>query len=239
MISERKEFEAEILSLRHRNSELARTAAQKDREFEKAKQELTRYERAVVNAEAGFRRVQALNDDLKNDLGQARYAAEQLKEALDREQARSAELTEQLEARKEELRGLRPFLSTEDVVSGADVLAQVKAINDEILQASATLSEYVQLQACQSDLQKTILTAHSSVNGVISTELVSLLFRGSAADEPIILQMVMQCALARMAKFTVTSWSWRAYNDDRIFLQLHEGIKARGDLRQPSESSKC
>jgi hypothetical protein len=109
----------------------------------------------------------------------------------------------------------------------ADVYGLLHALNDEIYQASAALSDSVHLRLLPEEER---WTREANVAPVVSAELLSLIRRAVPTNELGILQIALQCAFVHMAHDMISAWIADSPEENREIERLHELMKQQGTV---------
>jgi hypothetical protein len=159
--------------------------------------------------------VRRLSEELHGVAGQLRQAETFRQQTL-----------ELLEAKTLELKGAQMFLSKEDSLSGADVLAMVTSLNAEILQVAAFMADSLEnLERCHGgDVEI------PDVTGVkLGEDIVRALKprQQRLKFDPMSVQIALQVSLAKACKEMVESWI-PGYPYDQIICPIYSRIRGTG-----------
>ncbi|KAJ7578244.1 hypothetical protein C8J56DRAFT_719552, partial [Mycena floridula] len=114
------------------------------------------------------------------------------------------EVSELLETRSKELKGVQAFLSTADSFSGADITSMVQSLNTEIHQIAANLVDELPWDAALEADQEAIDVAREAVGERVVHLLVSK--RSHEYFEPL-LQSAVQASLVGFCRGQILKWT--------------------------------
>ncbi|KAJ3769181.1 hypothetical protein FB446DRAFT_791637 [Lentinula raphanica] len=137
---------------------------------------------------------------------------------------------ELLESRRKELQGTRAFLSTSNVHSGEEIVSMVKALNAEIFQAAASMTDMIVESNIDRASARIIPDHHpkreSALAQAIGEEATKLLQCNLAADDYIVLvQTALQALLNQRTDYIFRLWTFPGSLNDglaRIFTVVQQ-----------------
>ncbi|KAF8554796.1 hypothetical protein OG21DRAFT_1484342, partial [Imleria badia] len=143
-------------------------------------QSLRRVEDEKGKALSQNQRLTAELDGVRRQLESRDIELKNLRNELQHAQTKHDELTTLLEARTRELKGAQIYLTKADTLSGAEVISLVDALNVEILQTSAFISDSFDFarQPAHADEIKEASARISELMGPTLTHLLSTVLHG-------------------------------------------------------------
>ncbi|KAH7883406.1 hypothetical protein F5I97DRAFT_1815960 [Phlebopus sp. FC_14] len=162
---------------------------------------------------------------LKRQVDTKELEIKNLKNELQHSGAKHDELTALLDARTRELKGAQAFLTKADTLSGAEVIALVDALNSEIMQTSAFISDSFDFARLQehADEMKEASSRISELMGPTMTQLLSAVQHG---DDPLLVQIALQGATVEFARWIIMTWDFDGLQAEQPLSEIY------GDIRE-------
>ncbi|KZP25911.1 hypothetical protein FIBSPDRAFT_733137 [Athelia psychrophila] len=110
-----------------------------------------------------------------------------------------------LDDRTRELKGARPFMTKTDSLSGAEAIGLVQALNADIFQLAAFMSDSFQAATTETPADE---EAYRRMEGHFGDQLLGSLTSWPHADDPTVLQMALQCYLVQTSRKITSSWTF-------------------------------
>lgn len=132
-----------------------------------------------------------------------------------------------LESRTQELKGAQAFVTKADSYSGADVIALVKSLNEEIFQLSAFMTDDLPMSGDVPPTGDEHMIEEKNLGQYLGARLCIALVSMVHADDPTALQFALQCFLARASKHIIGTWTV----DDSLpdILTLYGKVRDEGE----------
>lgn len=138
-----------------------------------------------------------------------------------------------LAIRTTELKAAHIFLNKADQHSGADIITMVEALNEDILQIAALVSDsfVVPTKNGDTDLSKAgVQSSARRVAEILSPEFVALLVKYEHEEDPIIVQMAFQAGLCAYSERMASSWSLGDPKHTKVLTDIYEQVRKSGVL---------
>ena len=179
---------------------------------------------------------QTFTDQAKN-LGSRN---QRLEGELQRLKAEHMQTTQLLDVRSAELKGAQAFLTKDDRLSGADVIKLVEELNGEIMQTAASMAEELTItEKVQGDGTEEvdreagpeyIADAHSRTEEIIGPRMTSLLKTSDHHEDPILVQIALQAAMAAYCHWIASSWAFESPEDEHMLSEVYARVREIGKV---------
>ncbi|KAI9573200.1 hypothetical protein HD554DRAFT_2167481 [Boletus coccyginus] len=173
-----RKLEGAVKGTTEENRKLREQVEQLRAEHQRAVDDSTTFAQSLKRDEKGKalsqnQRLTAELDGVRRQLDSKNAELKNLQNELQHSQTKHDELTTLLEARTRELKGAQVYLTKADTLSGAEVIALIDALNVEILQTSAFISDSFDFarQATHADEMKDASTRITELMGSSLTNL--------------------------------------------------------------------
>lgn len=180
------------------------------------------------------------NQRLMGELGGLRRQLESkdaelrnLRNELQHSQTKHDELTTLLEARSRELKTAQVYLTKTDTLSGAEVIALVDALNVEILQTSAFISDSFDF-ARQPAYADEIKEASGRISELMGSTLTHLLSTVLHSDDPLLVQIALQGATVEFSRWIVMTWDFDGLQAEQPLAEIYNDIRETGKFHLSS-----
>ncbi|KAG6816744.1 hypothetical protein H0H87_003333 [Tephrocybe sp. NHM501043] len=134
-----------------------------------------------------------------------------------------------LETRTQELKGNEAFLTKADLLSGADVVALINTINTEIYQTAANVAEAFEFKPKVSGMSREEVDGwgeiHASAMDMVGPQMVEILSSSEHSEDPTIVQIALQAAMAAYTNWIVRAWNLEDPEDDIGINTVYKGIR--------------
>ncbi|KAG6901752.1 hypothetical protein C0995_008317 [Termitomyces sp. Mi166 len=227
----RRKSEEEISRLRRELDVAKAVIEEKDRllagqarDIDEGKQQLGEKERSLKEAQSN-------NRTLNAQLGQRNQELRRHEEEMQQHKREHALTVDLLETRTQELKGAEAFLTKADALSDADVIALVNALNSEMYQMAAMVAEAFDYKARVEEVESSVeevdgLTeVHASVIDAIGAKMVEMLKSSDHREDPTIIQIAFQAAMAAYSNWIVRSWNLEEQEADIGFNKVYKEIR--------------
>ncbi|KZP25915.1 hypothetical protein FIBSPDRAFT_732978 [Athelia psychrophila] len=133
-----------------------------------------------------------------------------------------------LDDRTRELKGAQPFLTKTDSLSGAEAIGLVQALNADIFQLAAFMSDSFQASTKKTPANEDPKGAHHHrMKDHLGDQLIVSLTSWPHTDDPTVLQMALQCYLAKMSRDITSSWTFDGSSS--VLVRLYEQVRNAED----------
>ncbi|KAF9222353.1 hypothetical protein BS17DRAFT_783588 [Gyrodon lividus] len=200
-------------SLRREKEDKASLQQSLRREEDEKAKTLSTNQRLTAEASALKRQLDSKDIDLKNLRNEAQHS-----------RTEHNALTTLLDARTRELKGAQAFLTKADTLSGAEVIALVEAINSEIMQTSAFISDSFDFarQHAHADEMKEASTRISELMGPTMTHLLSTVQHG---EDPLLVQIALQGATVEFSRWIIMTWDYDGLQAEQPLAEIYNDIR--------------
>ncbi|KIK93918.1 hypothetical protein PAXRUDRAFT_33808 [Paxillus rubicundulus Ve08.2h10] len=200
-------------SLRREKEEKTTIQQSQRREEEEKSKALSASQRLVTEASALRRQLEGKEIELKN-----------LRNELQHSRTEHDALTTLLDARTRELKGAQAFLTKADTLSGAEVIALVEALNSEIMQTSAFISDSFDFarQPMHADEMKEASTRISELMGPTMTNLLGTV---QHSGDPLLVQIALQGATVEFSRWIVMTWDYDGLQAEQPLAEIYNDIR--------------
>ena len=166
---------------------------------------------------AGVRRqLESKDADLKN-----------LRNELQHAQTKHDELTTLLEARTRELKGAQIYLTKADTLSGAEVISLVDALNVEILQTAAFISDSFDFARHLANADE-IAEASGRISELMGPTLTHLLGAVLHSEDPLLVQIALQGATVEFSRWIIMTWDFDGLQAEQPLAEIYNDIRESG-----------
>lgn len=195
----------------------------------------TQEERTAAQDEKGKalvhnRRLVAELDGVRRQLDTRDVELKNVRNELQHAQTKHDELATLLEARTRELKGAQVYLTKADTLSGAEVMSLVDALNVEILQTAAFISDSFDFarQPSQADEVKEASSRISELMGPTLTHLLSTVLHG---EDPLLVQIALQGATVEFSRWIIMTWDFDGLQAEQPLAEIYNDIRESGACR--------
>jgi DNA repair exonuclease SbcCD ATPase subunit len=235
MTNQMSQMADKLEKMQHRNKHLE----DREKHREEEKQEMmSQTKQMAEKLEHARRQNKSLEEHNRRQSEELRITSNQLRVAETQHQ----QTRQLLEVKVSELKGVQTFLTNEDSLSGADVIAMVCALNAEILQISAFTADL--LGSTERDIigemvseegRAALERATQRIGEPLVQALTTKLFREAFDPDPLPLQIALQVVLAHSSTEIIESWIpwWPDY--DNILMTIYSRIQKAGKSHSSAE----
>ncbi|KAG6885092.1 hypothetical protein C0993_005975 [Termitomyces sp. T159_Od127] len=216
----RRELDAARMEIREKDELLAARA----REVDEEKQRLEEKERRLKEAQDN-------NQALNAQVGRRNQELRRREEEMQQQKREHEIMLKLLDTRTQELRGAEAFLTRADTLSGAEVIDLVNTLNSEIYQTAALVAEAFDYNArvggIESSAEDTAVLneACTSVADAIGTETTEMLKSLDHHEDPAVVQVAIQVAMAAISDWIVRTWNLDETEADNGFQKVYKGLR--------------
>ena len=159
---------------------------------------------------------------------------QELEGELKRTKAEQRDSIELLRIRTSELKGAQAFLTKADVLSGAEVIKLVEALNGEIMQTAAVMAEAFTIEQKKIDGKdgdsEDMGKVYARASEVVGYRMAELLRTSEHHEDPILIQMGLQTAMAGYTQWVISSWCFESPEDERMLSEVYARVRETGKL---------
>ncbi|KZP28394.1 hypothetical protein FIBSPDRAFT_1039528 [Athelia psychrophila] len=126
------------------------------------------------------------------------------------------------------LQGAQPFVTgTDSFSSPAEAMGLVQALNDDIFQLSAFMSDSFQAATTETPADEDSKGVHHRIKGHLGDQLMVSLTSWPHTDDPTVLQMTLQCYLVQMSRQITSDWTFDGSSP--VLAKLYEQVRRSED----------
>ncbi|KAF8805131.1 hypothetical protein BYT27DRAFT_7192773 [Phlegmacium glaucopus] len=204
-------------------------------EIERLKKRLAENARDLAGME---KQNQTLADQTRNLSAQNQTLADQtrnlsaqnrkLEAELQKTNAEHRDSTDLLRVRTAELKGAQAFLTKADILSGAEVIKLVDELNGEIMQTAAVMAESFTIEqkigVKDGDLEE-MSKVYGRASEILGYRMAELLKTSEHHEDPILVQMGLQTAMAGYTHWVISSWCFESPEDERMLNEVYARVR--------------
>lgn len=161
---------------------------------------------------------------LKGQLDVRKAEVAEARNELQRSQSKLAEVTTLLETRSRELKGAQVFLTTADAVSGAEVISLIDALNAEILQTSAFISDSFDF-ARKPEHADEIKEGCARISDLMGPSMTRLLSTVQHTADPLLVQIALQGAIVEFSRWIIMTWDFDGLQAEQQLSEIYNDIR--------------
>ena len=141
---------------------------------------------------------------------------------------------ELLRIRTAELKGAQAFLTKADILSGAEVIKLVEALNGEIMQTAAVMAEAFvieekRVEATNGEAEE-ISKIYARAGEIVGYRMAEMLRTSEHHEDPILVQMGLQSAMVGYTHWVISSWCFESPEDERMLSEVYARVRETGKL---------
>ncbi|KAG5636035.1 hypothetical protein H0H81_009308 [Sphagnurus paluster] len=167
-----------------------------------------------------------VKEELRWERGQHKRTLRELgsiKDALRREEAEHERTRASLKERAAELHSANLFLNQGDLMSVADIITMVNALNAEILQGAAVLADSLDYGHRRATLTP---EAIAETKAWVGEDLAQALLVHVDEFDPTVVQLALQVCLVHICKWIIETWT---FTNDAAFEKIYQKIYRKGE----------
>ena len=233
---ENRKLKEEIAQLRASHQKAIDESTALSKSLKREREDKSATQQSLRREEDEKSKVLSQNQRLTGELGGVRRQLESkdveiknLRNELQHSQTKHDELTALLEARSRELKGAQVYLTKADTLSGAEVIALVDALNVEILQTSAFISDSFDF-ARQPAYADEIKEASARISELMGSTLTNLLSTVSHGDDPLLVQIALQGATVEFSRWIIMTWDFDGLQAEQPLAEIYSDIRETGEF---------
>lgn len=205
-------------SLQREKEDKAATQQALHREEDEKSKALSQNQRLTGELSGLRRQLENKDVELKN-----------LRNELQHSRTKHDELTTLLEARTRELKAAQVYLTKADTLSGAEVIALVDALNVEILQTAAFISDSFDF-ARQPVYADEIKEASTRIGELMGPNLTHLLGAVLHSEDPLLVQIALQGATVEFSRWIIMTWDFDGLQAEQPLAEIYNDIRETGEF---------
>lgn len=157
---------------------------------------------------------------------------QKLEGELKNTKAEQRDSIELLRIRTAELKGAQAFLTKADILSGADVIKLVEALNGEIMQTAAVMAEAFTIEEKRAEAKngeaEEMGKVYARASEIVGYRMAEMLRTSEHHEDPILVQMGLQTAMVGYTHWVVSSWCFESPEDERMLSEVYARVRETG-----------
>jgi septal ring factor EnvC (AmiA/AmiB activator) len=146
--------------------------------------------------------------------------------------AEQRDTIELLRIRTAELKGAQAFLTKADILSGAEVIKLVEALNGEIMQTAAVMAEAFTIEEKRVEAKngeaEEISKIYARAGEIVGYRMAEMLRTSEHHEDPILVQMGLQTAMVGYTHWVISSWCFESPEDERMLSEVYARVRETG-----------
>ena len=139
---------------------------------------------------------------------------------------------ELLRVRTAELKGSQAFLTKADILSGAEVIKLVEALNGEIMQTAAVMAEAFTIEEKRIEAKngesEEMGKVYARAGEIVGYRMAEMLRTSEHHEDPILVQMGLQTAMVGYSHWIISSWCFESPEDERMLSEVYARVRETG-----------
>ena len=228
---DRKHLE-ELSSLRSSLSDSRVEIAATKKALKERTEEIQRLKKCLAETERGRDGMEKQNRILADQTRNLGALNQKLEGELDFIKAEQRDTIELLRIRTAELKGSQSFLTKADILSGAEVIKLVEALNGEIMQTAAVMAEAFiieekRLEAKNGESEE-MGKVYARASEIVGHRMAEMLRMSQHHEDPILVQMGLQTAMVGYSHWVISSWCYESPEDERMLGEVYARVRETG-----------
>ena len=196
-------------------------------------EEIDRFKRRLAETERDLDVMEKQNRTLADQTRILGAQNQKLEGELKKTKAEQRDSIELLRIRTAELKGAQAFLTKADILSGAEVIKLTEALNGEIMQTAAVMAEAFiieekKLMEANDGESEEMVKVHVRTSEVVGYRMAELLRTSEHHEDPILVQMGLQTAMAGYTHWVISSWCFESPEDERMLSEVYARVRETG-----------
>ena len=210
--------ESETSEARTENAKLQKMVMQEREGKEAAQRSLEREQKKATKARAAYQQeIGTLKHELDTETRKPRTE-------LQRSQTKLTKLTALLDTRSRELKGAQAFLTTADARSEVEVITLLDALNLEVMQTCAFISESFDFTRKPEHATE----ACGRISELMGPTMLHLLSTVQHSEDPLLVQIALQGVMAEFSRLIIITWDYHVLQAKQPLMEIYNDIRASG-----------
>ncbi|KAL4079083.1 hypothetical protein J3A83DRAFT_4086424 [Scleroderma citrinum] len=203
------------------NARIQKTVKQERESKDTVQRSLEKEQKEGIKARAAH---QEEVGTLKRQLDVRKSEVSEVRTELQRSQTKLGDITALLETRTRELKGAQAFLTTADAHSGAEVIALLDALNAEVMQTCAFISDSFDF-ARRPEHANEIKEACSRISELMGPTMTHLLSTVQHSGDPLLVQIALQGAMIEFSRWIIMTWDYDGLQAEQPLAEIYNDIR--------------
>lgn len=196
-------------------------------------EEIERLKKRLAESKRNLDGMEKQNRTLADQTRNLSAQNQKLEGELKKTKAEQRDSIELLRVRTSELKGAQAFLTKADILSGAEVIKLVDALNGEIMQTSAVMAESFiieekKLEEGKDGESEDMSEVYVRAGEIVGYRMAELLRTSEHHEDPILVQMGLQTAMAGYTHWVISSWCFESPEDERMLSEVYARVRETG-----------
>jgi small-conductance mechanosensitive channel len=195
-------------------------------------EEIERLKKRLAQSERDLDGMEKQNRTLADQTRNLSAQNQKLEGELKKTKAEQRDSIELLRIRTAELKGAQAFLTKADILSGAEVIKLVDALNGEIMQTSAVMAEAFTIEEKKLEGKdgesEEMSKVYVRAGEIVGYRMAELLRTSEHHEDPILVQMGLQTAMAGYTHWVISSWCFESPEDERMLSEVYARVRETG-----------
>ena len=198
--------------------------------------EIDRLKKRLAETERDLDSVEKQNRTLTEQTRKLGSQNQKLEAELKNTRTEQRDSIELLRIRTAELKGAQAFLTKADILSGAEVIKLVEALNGEIMQTAAVMAEAFTID--EKRVEEAIITkngeaeemsrVYARAGEIVGYRMAEMLRMSEHHEDPILVQMGLQTAMVGYTHWVISSWCFESPEDERMLSEVYARVRETG-----------
>jgi hypothetical protein len=191
--------------------------------------EVERLKKRLAETERGLDGMEKQNRTLADQTRNLGAQNQKLEVELKNTKAEHRDSIELLRIRTAELKGAQAFLTKADILSGAEVIKLVDALNGEIMQTAAVMAETFTIEEKRKDGESEEMgKVYARAAEIVGYRMAEMLRASEHHEDPILVQMGLQTAMVGYSHWVISSWCFESPEDERMLSEVYARVRETG-----------
>lgn len=195
------------------------------------REEIDRLKKRLAEAARNLDDMEKQNRTLADQTRNLSVQNRKLEGELHKTKTEQRDSIELLRIRTAELKGAQAFLTKADILSGAEVIKLVEALNGEIMQTAAVMAEAFTIEQkieLKDGGSEEMSKVHMRASEIVGYRMAELLRTSEHHEDPILVQMGLQTAMAGYTQWVISSWCFESPEDERMLGEVYARVRETG-----------
>ena len=194
--------------------------------------EIERLKKRLVGTERDLDGMEKQNRKLTDQTRNLGAQNQKLEGELKNTKAEQRDSKELLRIRTAELKGAQAFLTKADILSGAEVIKLVEALNGEIMQTAAVMAEEFTIEKKKAEAKngesEETGKVYARAGEIVGYRMAEMLRTSEHHEDPILVQMGLQTAMVGYTHWVISSWCFESPEDERMLSEVYARVRETG-----------
>ena len=195
--------------------------------------EIERLKKRLAETERDLDSMEKQNRTLADQTRKLGAQNQKLEGELKNTKAEHRDSIELLRIRTAELKGAQAFLTKADILSGAEVIKLVEALNGEIMQTAAVMAEAFSIEEkrrveAKNGEAEEMSKVYARAGEIVGYRMAEMLRTSEHHEDPILVQMGLQTAMVGYTHWVISSWCFESPEDEHMLSEVYARVRETG-----------